>query len=154
VYHLEVVLNILQKHQLFERFSKCCFGVQQIDYLGHTLPGSGIAMDANKLEAIQNWPEPMNLKKLRGFLGLTGYYRRFVKTYATIATPLTVLLKKDSFKWGQATAQAFQKLKIAMTSAPVLAIPNFNKLFVLETDASGRGVGVVLSQNKHPIAYF
>jgi len=78
LYHLEVVLNILPKHQLFARFSKCCFRVQQIDYLGHTLSGSGIAMDANKLEAVQNWPKPMNLKQLRGFLGLTNYCRNLL----------------------------------------------------------------------------
>ena len=78
LYHLEVVLNILRKHKLFARFSKCCFGVQQIDYLGHTLSGSGIAMDANKLEAVQNWPKPMNLKQLRGFLGLTNYCRNLL----------------------------------------------------------------------------
>jgi len=111
-------------------------------------------MDANKLEVVQNWVEPMKLKQLRGFLGLTGYYRRFVKSYATIAAPLIDLLKKDSFRWSQAIAQAFQQLKIAVTSALALAIPNFNEIFVLETDASRSGVGVVLSQNKHPIAYF
>ena len=88
-------------------------------------------MDANKLEVVQNWVEPMKLKQLRGFLGLTGYYRRFVKSYATIAAPLIDLLKKDSFRWSQAIAQAFQQLKIAVTSALVLAIPNFNEIFVL-----------------------
>ncbi|XP_028184664.1 uncharacterized protein LOC114371404 [Glycine soja] len=93
--------------------------------------GSGIAMDANKLEVVQNWVEPMKLKQLRGFLGLTSYYRRFVQSYATIAAPLIDLLKKDSFRWSQAIAQAFQQLKIAVTSALVLAIPNFNEIFVL-----------------------
>ena len=154
LYHLEVVLSILKQHQLFARFSKCCFRVQQIDYLEHTLSGSGVAMEGTKLEAIQKWPEPINLKQLRAFLGLTGYYRRFVKSYASIAAPLTDLLKKDSFKRSVAASEAFQQLKIAMTSTLVLAIPNFKEIFVLETDASGSRISVVLSQNKHPIAYF
>ena len=152
--HLEVVLNILKQHQLFARFSKCCFGLQQIDYLGHTLSGSGIAMDEMKLEAIQRWPIPTNLKQMRGFLGLTGYYRRFIKSYATIAAPLTDLLKKDSFVWSPSATHAFETLKQAMTFAPVLTMPNFKEPFVLETDASGSGIGAVLSQNMHPIAYF
>jgi len=154
LYHLEVVLSILKQHKLFARFSKCCFGVQRIDYLGHTLSGSGVAMDVSKLEAVLKWLEPTNLKQLRGFLGLTGYYRRFVKSYAHIAVPLTDLLKKDSFRWTKAASLAFHQLKEAMTSAPVLAIPNFKEPFVLETDASGCGIGVVLSQNLHPVAYF
>jgi len=81
LYHLVVVLSILKQHQLFARLSKCCFGVQQMDYLGHTLSGSGVAMDGTKLEAIQKWPEPHNLKQLRAFLGLTGYYREGKYTF-------------------------------------------------------------------------
>ena len=153
LYHLEVVLSILKQHQLCARFSKYCFGVQHIDYLGHTLFGSGVAMKGTKLEAIQKWLEPSNLKQLRAFLGLTDFYRRLVKSYG-IAAPLTDLLKKDSFKRSVAASEAFQQLKIARTSAPVLVIPNFKEIFVLETNALGSGVGAVLSQNKHPIAYF
>lgn len=128
--------------------------MQQIGYLGHTLSGDGVAMDTEKLESVKDWPQPTNLKQLRGFLGLTGYYRKFFKGYANIATPLTDLLKKDSFKWGDTADKAFEALKLALTTAPVLAIPNFAAPFVLETDASGSSIGVVLSQNKHPIAYF
>lgn len=111
-------------------------------------------MDLSKLKAIKNWPEPTNLKQLQGFLGLTGYYRRFIRSYANIAAPLTDLLKKDSFKWNTFAASAFLKLKEVMTSAPVLAIPNFQLPFTLETDASGIGIGAVLSQNNHLIGYF
>ncbi|WVY90886.1 hypothetical protein V8G54_036400 [Vigna mungo] len=130
------------------------FGVTQIDYLGHTLSGSGVAMDDSKLVAVRAWPQPSNLKQLRGFLGLIGYYRRFVKQYASIVAPLTELLKKDGFHWTEKATAAFEQLKLAMTFAPILAIPNFKEPFVLETDASGMVVGVVLSQNQHPIAYF
>ena len=155
--HLEFVLSILKQHQLFARFSKCTFGVREIDYLGHTLSGAGVAMETTKLQAVLDWPLPNSLKQLRGFLGLTGYYRRFVKGYATIAASLTTdLLKKDSFKWSASASAttALNKLKEVMTSAPVLAIPNFKEPFVLETDASATGIGAVLSQSEHPIAYF
>ena len=147
-------MSILKQHQLFARFSKCAFGVREIDYLGHTLSRAGVAMETMKLQAVLDWPLPNSLKQLRGFLGLIGYYRRFVKGYATIAAPLTNLLKKDSFKWSASATTALNKLKEVMTSAPVLAIPNFKEPFVLETDASGTGIGAILSQSEHPIAYF
>ncbi|GJU15633.1 reverse transcriptase [Tanacetum coccineum] len=97
--------------------------------------------------------EFLNLKQLRGFLGLTGYYRRFIKGYAIISHPLTALLKKNAYKWSGATQQAFEALKLAMSQALVLKLPNFNEPFIVETDASGIGVGAVLQQGGHPIAY-
>lgn len=154
VQHLESVLQTLQQNSLFARLSKCSFGLLEVEYLGHTVSGSGVAMDKNKVQAVLDWPQPANVKQLRGFLGLTGYYRRFIKSYAHIATPLTDLLKKDAYAWSPAAEQAFLALKKAVTSAPVLGLPNFAQPFILETDASGIGVGAILSQNGHPIAYF
>ncbi|GAU45812.1 hypothetical protein TSUD_115000 [Trifolium subterraneum] len=152
--HLEAVLQILEQNTLYVKLSKCAFGVEEIDYLGHVVSGKGVTMEATKVEAVIKWPIPTNLKQLRGFLGLTGYYRRFIKSYAKIAAPLTDLLRKDAFCWNDTTQKAFEELQRAVTSAPVLALPNFQNTFILETDASGLGVGAVLQQNGHPIAFF
>lgn len=151
--HLEVVLHKLHQHKLFAKLSKCSFGLSQVDYLGHTVSALGVAMNKDKVQAVLQWPCPQTLKQLRGFLGLTGYYRRFIKGYAVIANPLTNLLK-DSFTWDDSATLAFERLRTTLTQAPVLALRDFSKPFVLETDASGMGFGVVLSQDSHPIAFF
>lgn len=136
------------------KLSKCSFGLLEVDYLGHTISSNGVEMDKAKVQAVLDWPSPQTITQLRVFLGLTGYYRRFIKSYAQLAFPLTNLLKKDSFEWNMQTETAFINLKNAITSAPVLDLPNFSQPFVLETDASGTGVGAVLSHLGHPIAYF
>jgi hypothetical protein len=113
----------------------------------------GVRVDPKKIEAMQEWPHPKTLKSLRGFLGLTGYYSKFVKNYGKIATPLMALLKKNSFTWTPTAAQAFQTLKTTMCTTLVLALPDFTKTFVLECEASGKGIGVVLMQEGQPLAF-
>ncbi|XP_027337502.1 uncharacterized protein LOC113851229 [Abrus precatorius] len=152
--HLERTLQILIEGQFFLKGSKCVFAQQQLEYLGHIVSAHGVAADPSKIEAMVNWPPSNSIKALRGFLGLTGFYRRFIKGYASLAAPLTALLKKDSFLWCSVSQSAFDKLKNAMTAAPVLALLDFNLPFQLETDASGCAMGAVLMQRDHPIAFF
>ena len=116
--------------------------------------GSGLATDPAKVQAIRDWPTPSSVHDLRGFLGLAGYYRKFVRNFGVIAKPLTDLLKKDSlFVWTSIHESTFLTLKVALSSALVLALPDFSIPFEIETDASGVGVGAVLQQRGHPLAY-
>ncbi|WVZ96404.1 hypothetical protein U9M48_042044, partial [Paspalum notatum var. saurae] len=151
---LTEVLSIIGKHQFCIKLSKCSFAQREIEYLGHCISAKGVATEPSKVRAVQEWPVPATLKELRGFLGLTGYYRKFIRNYGMIARPLTQLLKKGvAFQWTSVTDEAFQLLKKAMIEAPVLAIPDFSKPFVIETDASDFGLGAVLMQEGHPVAY-
>jgi hypothetical protein len=152
--HLRVVLTVLQQHQLFIKRSKCAFGVQSISYLGHVISATGVAMDPAKVQAVSDWPQPRSARVVCGFLGLAGYYRKFVQHYGAIAAQLTALFKKEGFSWNDATTEAFRALKIVVTSAPVVVLPDFMQSFIVECDASTHGFGVVLLQNKHPVAFF
>jgi hypothetical protein len=151
---LTEVFQVLRDQQLNLKRSKCSFAKQNIEYLGHVIGIDGVATDSSKITAVKEWPRPKNLKELRGFLGLTGYYRKFIKHYGPISKPLTQLLRKgEVYQWTPVTEGAFQELKQALIQAPVLALPDFSQQFVVETDACQSGVGAVLMQQGHPVAY-
>jgi hypothetical protein len=152
--HIQFVLTLLQQHGFHIKISKCSFAKRQLSYLGHIVSEQGVATDPSKISTIKDWPRPENVKDLRSFLGMTGYYRRFVPQFGMISKPLTNLLKKGTiFVWTSATEASFQALKQALIFAPVLAMPNFTLPFIIETDASAIGIGAVLQQQGHPIAY-
>jgi len=138
---IRAVLEALQKHALFLKQSKCSFGEQSVTYLGHVISAQGVAMDENKVKAVLTWPIPKSVRALRGILGLAGYYRCFIKDYGLIAAPLTRLLKKEGFLWDEAALSAFRALQTALSTAPVLHLPDFSTPFVVECDASGSGFG-------------
>ena len=152
--------------------SKCCFMKKEVEYLGHVVSSTGIKTDPKKIDKVKSWPVPRTIKELRSFLGFCGYYRRFIKDYAEIARPLESLctdnqsnIKKTknkksvdiSGRWSGIHEEAFNSLKLSLTTAPVLAYPNEKDQFILDTDASNFGIGAVLSQLQngveHVIAY-
>ena len=153
VTHLRYVLEVLALNKLYAKRSKCKFACNEVEYLGHVITSVGVHIDPKKTAAMQQWSTPIDLKSLKGFLGLTGYNRKFFKGYGQIAAPLIALLKKDAFSWSEEAEQAFQQLKAAMVQPPVLALPNFDKPFFIECDASGKRMGVVLMQQGKPITF-
>ncbi|XP_060190819.1 uncharacterized mitochondrial protein AtMg00860-like [Lycium barbarum] len=144
ILHVKVVFDLMQRFQLYAKMSKCAFGVPKVEYLGHFISKEGMAIDPRKIAAVEQWPILTNIKQLRGFLGLAGYYRRFIQGYGSICRPLHDLLKKEGYHYIEEATFAFNKLKQALISAPVLAMPNYTQAFLVETDASGKGIGVVL----------
>lgn len=150
---LHAVLSLMRQHKLFPKRSKCTFGGLEIDYLGFIVNKNGVSTDPQKVEAVLKWPRPRNAKQLRGFLGLAGYYQRFVRSFGIIAKPLTNLLRKNAYQWSDEAQHTFDNLKQALSLAAVLALPDFSQPFVIETNASGTGIGAVLMQQKHPLAF-
>ncbi|XP_019236013.1 PREDICTED: uncharacterized protein LOC109216327 [Nicotiana attenuata] len=130
------------------------YNCERVDYLGHVLSQQGLSVDPAKIATIQQWLVPRNVREVRSFLGLAGYYRRFIRHYTMIASPLTDLLRHDSYSWTAQAQKAFENLKECLSSTPVLALLDFSQPYQVATDASGIGIGAVLSQKGHPVAYY
>jgi hypothetical protein len=158
--HLRIVLETLRRHKFFAKLSKCSFAQDSIEFLGHIVSRKGVAMDPKKVDSVVQWPKPETVTEVRAFLGLAGYYRRFIAKFSEIAAPLTSLTRdgvnvlKD---WDEACDTAFQELKTAITTAPVLVLPDLSKPFVVYSDASNVAIAAVLLQDKgnglQPISY-
>ncbi|WVZ97293.1 hypothetical protein U9M48_042842 [Paspalum notatum var. saurae] len=145
--HLRLVLQRLREHKLYAKFSKCEFWIDEVHFLGHVVSKGGVTVDPSKVSTVTNWKVPEIPKEVRGFLGLAGYYRRFIENFFKIAKPMTFLLEKDAeFRWTNAQQAAFDELKKRLTTTPVLTLPDQQKKFIVYCDASRDSLGCVLMQ--------
>jgi hypothetical protein len=152
--HLRVVLNKLRTHELYAKFNKCEFWLQEVAFLGHIITVDGVKVDPEKLKAVSEWKQPTNVTEIRSFLGLAGYYRRFIEGFSKIARPMTVLTQKGKeFKWTEACERSFQELKRRLTTAPVLTLPDIHGDFIVYCDTSRQDLGCVLMQDDKVVAY-
>ncbi|GKB22532.1 putative nucleotidyltransferase, ribonuclease H [Tanacetum coccineum] len=152
--HLRIILELLRKEKLYAKFSKCDFWISIVQFLGHLIDSQGLHVDPAKIEAVKNWASPTTPTEIRQFLGLAGYYRRFIKDFSKIAKSLTELTQKNKkYIWGEDQETAFQLLKQKLCEAPILALPEGNDDFVVYCDASLQGLGAVLMQREKVIAY-
>jgi hypothetical protein len=152
--HLRLVLGKLREHHLYAKFSKCEFGKTSMEFLGHVLSAEGVAVDPSKVAAVQKWQSPKYVFQVRSFIGLAGYYHRFIESFSKIAKPMTELLKKHKkFVWTEDCEKSFQELKKRLTTSPVLTLPDTSKPFEIYCDASSTGLGCVLMQDRKVVAY-
>ncbi|GKC25952.1 putative reverse transcriptase domain-containing protein [Tanacetum coccineum] len=152
--HLKLILELLKKEELYAKFSKCKFWLSRVQFLGHVIDSEGIHVDPTKIESIKDWTSPKTLTEIRQFLGLAGYYRRFIEGFSKIAKPMTKLTEKNvKFDWSEKAEAAFQLLKQKLCSASIFALPKGSENFVVYRDASHKGLGAVLMQRKNVIAY-
>ncbi|KAL0561256.1 hypothetical protein IC582_001678 [Cucumis melo] len=152
--HLRIVLQTLRDNKLYAKFSKCEFWLKQVSFLGHVVSKAGVSVDPAKIEAVTGWTRPSTVSEVRSFLGLAGYYRRFVENFSRIATPLTQLTRKGApFVWSKACEDSFQNLKQKLVTAPVLTVPDGSGSFVIYSDASKKDLGCVLMQQGKVVAY-
>jgi hypothetical protein len=155
--HLAEVLELLRKAKLYAKLKKCSFTQRETNFLGHVISAEGIKVDPRKIQVIQDWPQPATAEELRSFLGLATYYRKICQHFSTKAHELHQLLRKNvAFLWTQLHTDAFNVIKHAMASAPILSAPNLSPgapPFHVICDASGVGLGALLEQDGHPCAY-
>ncbi|GJR47123.1 putative reverse transcriptase domain-containing protein [Tanacetum coccineum] len=148
--HLKEILELLKEDKLYAKFSKCEFWIPKVQFLGHVIDSRGIHVDPAKIESIKDWASPKTQTEIRQFLGLAGYYRRFIEGFSKISKPMTKLTQKGiKFDWGEKEENAFQLIKQKLCSAPILALPEGSKDFVVYYDASHKGLGDVLMQREN-----
>ena len=153
-YHLRIVLQLLRDHQLYAKFSKCEYWITEVRFLGHVVSASGVSVDLEKVEAVMSWERPKSVFEIRSFLGLAGYYRRFIEDFSRIAAPMTRLTRKEvKFDWDDRCEEAFQELKRRLTSAPILIVPDRGQGYTRYCDALRAGLGCVLMQSERVVAY-
>nr|GEV41196.1 putative reverse transcriptase domain-containing protein [Tanacetum cinerariifolium] len=152
--HLKLILELLKKEEFYAKFSKCEFWILKVQFLGHMFDSKGIYVDPTKIELIKDWASPKSSTKIRQFLGLAGYYRRFIEGFSKIAKSMTKLTQKNvKFDWGEKKEAAFQLIKQKLCSAPILALPIGSKKFIVYCDALHKGLGAMLMQNDKVISY-
>jgi hypothetical protein len=152
--HLRIVLGVLKENLLFAKLSKCKFWLREMSFLGHVISKGGIAVDPSKVDVVLQWKSPKSVFEVKSFLGLAGYYQRFIEGFSKLALPLTQLTRKgQAYVWDAKCEKSFQELKKRLTSAPVLILPNPMELFVVYCDGSKMGLGDVLMQNRQVVAY-
>ena len=146
---MRIVLQALREHQLYAKFSKCEFWLTKVRFLGHV-----VSVDLEKVEAVMSWERPKSVFKIRSFLGLAGYYRRFIEDFSRLAAPMTQLTRKEvKYEWTDLCERAFQELKRRLTSAPILIVPDRGQRYIVYCDASKDGLGCVMTQSGRVIAY-
>ena len=152
--HLRLVLGILREKQLYAKLDKCEFWLEEVQFLGHLINKDDVAVDSSKVKAVLKWERPTNVTEIRIFLGLAGYYRRFIMGFSQIAIPMTKLTRKGvPFVWNAKCEETFQLLKEKLKTAPMLVIPNLTKNIQVYCDASKQGLGCVLMQEGQAVAY-
>jgi hypothetical protein len=151
--HVDWILSIMEEQTLYGKESKCEFGMTEVLYLGHIIGEKGVQVHHEKIQAIMEWPTPKTLTEIRGFMGMCTYYKKFVKGFSQLCAPLNDLTNKGAFKWDEEAQIMMDKMKEVMSTCLVLGLLDFSLPFTLECDASGEGIGVVLMQKRHPLAY-
>jgi hypothetical protein len=152
--HLRLVLEKHRSNKLYAKFSKCEFSLSKVAFLGHVISTGGVSVDPGKVKEVLNWMPPTTASEIQSFLGLAGYYRRFIKDFSKIAKPMTKLLEKNkAFEWTAECQASFEELRKCLTSAPILVLPDLTKKFNVYCDASRQGLGCVLMQGGQVVCY-
>jgi hypothetical protein len=152
--HLRLVLDKLRSNKMYTKFSKCEFWLTQVAFLGHVISAGGVSVDPGKVKDVLNWMPPTTASEIQSFLGLAGYYRRFIKDFSKIAKPMMKLLEKNKdFEWTPKCQASFEELRKCLTSMPILVLPDMNKKFDIYCDASRQGLGCVLMQEGQVVCY-